>query len=233
MAAEVTIIARRTRTTTSSRVSPVSFPALPAARTICTRIQIQPVGLTRYHLPDRFQASVVLPSVPDEEEAISSRIQGAALKDSKVYPVDCREAYRPRMVASRRIDSTLLARLHRGEDQEEIPIASEDREEDPEVSAAHLEEASSNRKTLSGGKKRKREREKHTRRRDDARIHTHTHSTKNSARRFVDIIERKRKTCTRYTDKILHLALSLSRQKLKIFSLFQRSGNRKKTALNI
>jgi hypothetical protein len=119
------------------------------------------------------------------------------------------------------------------EDQEEIPIDSEDREEDPEVSAAHLEEASSNRKTLSGGKKRKREREKHTRRRDDARIHTHTHSTKNSARRFVDIIERKRKTCTRYTDKILHLALSLSRQKLKIFSLFQRSGNRKKTALNI
>jgi len=179
VAAEVTIIARRTRTTTSSRVSPVSFPALPAARTICTRIQIQPVGLTRYHLPDRFQASVVLLSVPDEEEAISSRIQGAALKDSKVYPVECREAYRPRMVASRRIDSTLLVRLHRVEDQEEISIDSEDREEDPEVSAAHLEEgASSNRKALNGGKKRnrEREREKHTRRRDDAHTHTHTHT---------------------------------------------------------
>jgi len=174
VAAEVTIIARRTRTTTSSRVSPVSFPALPAARTICTRIQIQPVGLTRYHLPDRFQASVVLLSVPDEEEAISSRIQGAALKDSKVYPVECREAYRPRMVASRRIDSTLLVRLHRVEDQEEIPIDSEDREEDPEVSAAHLEEASSNRKTLNGGKKRKRERERNTR--DDGTTHTHTHT---------------------------------------------------------
>jgi len=180
VATEVTIIARRTRTTTSSRVSLVSFRALPAARTICTRIQIQPVGLTRYLLPDRSQVSVVLLSVPDEEEAISSRIQGAALKDSKVFPVECREAYRPRTVASRRIDSTLLVRLHRVEDQEEISIDSEDREEDPEVSAAHLEEgASSNRKALNGGKKRKREREREThattRRRDDA--HTHTHST--------------------------------------------------------
>jgi len=123
---------------------------------------------------------VVFLSVPDEEEAISSRIQGAAFKDSKVYPVECREAYRPRTVASRRIDSTLLVRLHRVEDQEEISIDSEDREEDPEVSAAHLEEgASSNRKALNGGKKRKREREREThattRRRDDA--HTHTHST--------------------------------------------------------
>ena len=183
MAAEVTIIARRTRTTTSSRVSPVSFPALPAARTICTRIQIQPVGLTRYHLPDRSQVSEVLLSVPEEEEAISSRIQGAALKDSKVYPVECREAYRPRTVASRRIDSTLLVRLHRMEDQEEIPIDSEDREEDPEVSAAHLEEgASSNRRTLNGGKKRKRKRERETHATTRRRTHTHTRIARKIAR---------------------------------------------------
>jgi|TARA_B100000475_G_scaffold187106_2_gene156971 hypothetical protein len=72
---------------------------------------------------------VVLLSVRDEEEGISSRIRTALaiLPDSKASRAACQEVYRPQTVASHRIGSIRADHLHRR-------IDSVDRE-DPEVSA--------------------------------------------------------------------------------------------------
>ena len=75
---------------------------------------------------------MVLLSVRDEEEGISSRIRTALaiLPDSKASRAACQEVYRPQTVASHRIGSIRADHLHRV-----IIIDSVDRE-DPEVSGA-------------------------------------------------------------------------------------------------
>ena len=106
---------------------------------------------------------MVLLSVRDEEEGISSRILTALaiLPDSKASRAACQEVYRPQTVASHRIGSIRADHLHRR-------IDSVDRE-DPEVSGA----ASFNIETSihahpEARKKREREREREREKSEDS-----------------------------------------------------------------